>query len=214
MPRRIETYKQAFELIEVAINPKIEQILKQLESEGRSEKSISFAIWKSQDKLKRYKKDVRFISILINEIKRWSWASSDPRWNDYNKRKAEEQKAEKLEQEKRRMKQLNSEYKKLYPGFIYFIQGQSGGPIKIGYAENVKNRIKTLQTGYFETLIILATYPGGVTQEKQLHERFNHIRLRGEWFKPEPELLELIDKVNKSNKPSFDKWLIKRQVKE
>lgn len=80
MPSRIETYRQAFSLISVEKNDKVNQLLEKLESEGRNERSICFAIWKSQDKLMLYRSDSRFYSILENEIRKWSWGRDDPRW--------------------------------------------------------------------------------------------------------------------------------------
>lgn len=75
---------------------------------------------------------------------------------------------------------------------VYFIQGEGGGPIKIGRAAEPYQRLSDLQTAHHETLRLLATAPLNVTAEKDLHRRFRHLRLRGEWFKAAPELLEHI----------------------
>lgn len=77
---RIIKYEEALDLIRVPMNDKIKDILKKLESEGRKEKSICYAIWKSQDKIIQYKCDNRFYSIFENEIRKWSWSYNDPRW--------------------------------------------------------------------------------------------------------------------------------------
>ncbi len=64
---------------------------------------------------------------------------------------------------------------------VYFI-GAESGPIKIGVAANPTARLASLQTGHHEKLEILATCPGGQTQEYRYHDEFAAYRLHGEWF--------------------------------
>lgn len=87
MPDRIVNYKQAYELLGLHLMKPIKYPyeyfilrMKLLEADGRSEKSICFAIWRSQEKICQFKGDGRFYGILENEIKKWSWAKDDPRW--------------------------------------------------------------------------------------------------------------------------------------
>ncbi len=75
---------------------------------------------------------------------------------------------------------------------IYFIQAGEGGPIKIGFAESVTKRFRTLQTGHHEKLVLLTYLDGNVRQERRLHREFRAARIRGEWFRPTPELLAFI----------------------
>jgi hypothetical protein len=200
MPDRITTYKQAFDLINVRPNERINLIIKKLSGEGRSEKSICFAIWKSHEKIMQFRGDPRFYSVFENEIKKWSWGRDDPRWNDYNKRKEEAAKAAELEaqrqkhrQEEQHQKDVEFLYRSKYPGYVYFIQGETGGPVKIGYSDDVSKRLKGLQTGHPDNLIILFAYPGSQNDEKAIHERLNNHRLRGEWFRPDNELFLVIE---------------------
>jgi hypothetical protein len=74
---------------------------------------------------------------------------------------------------------------------IYFIQDTAGN-IKIGHANNVRSRFRSLQTAHATKLRLLATIPGNVDDERALHRRFINHRLGGEWFRPVPELLEFI----------------------
>jgi hypothetical protein len=200
MPVRITTYDQAFNMLNIRPNDRMKNIIKRLSSEGRSEKSICFALWKSQDKIMQFRGDSRFYSVLENEIRKWSWGKNDLRWDNYNKRKEEERKAELLKEQRRQIaeqeeKQKAKEflYHQRYPGFVYFIQGESGGPIKIGYSDDVVKRLKGLQTGYPDNLKILFAYPGNQDDEKSIHEMLNSDRLRGEWFKPTETLFSVID---------------------
>ena len=77
-------------------------------------------------------------------------------------------------------------------GDVYFIQGVSGGPIKIGTSEDPYVRMASLQVACHEKLRLLATTAGGKQREAELHARFAATRVRGEWFGPSDELLALI----------------------
>lgn len=71
---------------------------------------------------------------------------------------------------------------------IYFIQAGEGGPVKVGYVDTedrqaVDFRLGLLQVGNHEQLNVLATMPGGIGVERELHEKLAAGRLRGEWFK-------------------------------
>lgn len=80
---------------------------------------------------------------------------------------------------------------------VYFIQAESGtGAIKIGFANNVASRLAVFQSGSPVRLAIVATIRGTAKLESHLHQRFAHLRLHGEWFKPEPELTEYIESLN------------------
>jgi len=79
-----------------------------------------------------------------------------------------------------------------YTGSVYFIQAVSGGPIKIGKADDPQRRLYDLQAMNPTKLQILATVDGGQRREYELHVRFKGSRLHGEWFEPTPELLSLI----------------------
>lgn len=78
---------------------------------------------------------------------------------------------------------------------IYFIQGDRGGPIKIGCAGNPWQRLATLQTGNPTKLSVVAVVPGERAEEAGLHVRFAASRGQGEWFTPTPDLLAFIDGI-------------------
>jgi len=76
---------------------------------------------------------------------------------------------------------------------VYFIQDE-GGEIKIGYSDgNPYLRLNAFRTGNPRDLKLLVSVPGGAAEEKALHERFASLRMRGEWFRPDPQLLGFID---------------------
>lgn len=84
---------------------------------------------------------------------------------------------------------------------IYFIQEDRDGPIKIGVASNVKRRLQGLQVSSAHELHLRATMNGNALVEKELHERFAEWRIRGEWFKPAPPVLALIEQHAQKKHP-------------
>lgn len=74
-------------------------------------------------------------------------------------------------------------------GWIYFVQAESGGPIKIGFAADVFARLADLQSASPLTLRLLAGQSAEFWQEKRLHERHKAHRLHGEWFAPHDDVL-------------------------
>lgn len=75
---------------------------------------------------------------------------------------------------------------------VYFVQAGKEGPIKIGVARDVQQRIGSLQTANHEKLSLIATVDGGRDTEEKLHRHFAGHRLQGEWFKPAADLLKFI----------------------
>lgn len=82
---------------------------------------------------------------------------------------------------------------------VYFIQ-TSSGPIKIGFTTTrMESRLQTLQCGSFESLRILGfMVVSNRKDETKIHDRFRHLRIRpkGEWFRPEEELLQFITSLS------------------
>ncbi len=79
---------------------------------------------------------------------------------------------------------------------IYFIQATVSGFIKIGYAIEPWNRIKQLQTGSSEPLTILKSIPGNKEREKEIQNFLIAHRIRGEWYKPDVEVLNFIRQLD------------------
>jgi len=77
-------------------------------------------------------------------------------------------------------------------GYIYFVQMDYIGPIKIGIAKNVQQRMRELQTGSPYRLNLLCCFPGNEDMEREIHLGFSEIKLEGEWFLPHPFLLREI----------------------
>lgn len=80
---------------------------------------------------------------------------------------------------------------------VYFIT--DGDFIKIGYTKNnVKKRLKQLQTSSPNKLFILGYVEGDKNTEKQIHKMFYNsiVRINGEWFFPTQDILDYINENN------------------
>jgi hypothetical protein len=75
---------------------------------------------------------------------------------------------------------------------IYFIQPRAGGLIKIGTTIRLSDRLKQLATECGEELQVLAVVEGSRPEERDLHQRFGHLRRHGEWFEPGDDLLAFV----------------------
>jgi hypothetical protein len=80
------------------------------------------------------------------------------------------------------------------PWKTYLIQSTEGGLIKIGKVREGHHakRLQTLQCGSPTRLVLL-----GLTDdpEARLHRMFATLRVHGEWFRPEKELITYIERL-------------------
>jgi hypothetical protein len=61
MPVRITSYRQVFEMLGINENDvKVKSVIGNLEKEGHTEKSICYSVYRSQDKLMKFRRDSRF----------------------------------------------------------------------------------------------------------------------------------------------------------
>ncbi len=86
-------------------------------------------------------------------------------------------------------------------GFVYFLRSAKGveHPIKIGFSANPWARAKELNTGSHDEQELLGYVKGTPEDEREWHERFDHLRMNGEWFRPGKDLLEAIDITTKDD---------------
>jgi hypothetical protein len=89
----------------------------------------------------------------------------------------------------------------VYRGLIYFLTSDEVAdfPIKIGYSTiaSYKYRCSMLQIGCPYKLISLGTTLGTQRDEVDIQMNFWPLRLRGEWFRRGPDLLEFIQDLPK-----------------
>lgn len=77
---------------------------------------------------------------------------------------------------------------------IYFMQSNApDGPVKIGYtSRRTSVRRAEGQTFCCDDLTLLVEADGSMQDERRLHDLFSEIRMRGEWFRYEPPLQQLV----------------------
>ncbi len=85
-------------------------------------------------------------------------------------------------------------------GYIYFIQMDRIGPVKIGFTKNIEKRLVSLQTACPYPLNLLCIFPGNEDMETDIHSCFKEMRMEGEWFLPHPFILGEIENFKKINK--------------
>lgn len=77
--------------------------------------------------------------------------------------------------------------------WIYFAQQENGGPIKIGSARRIYGRLSELQVGNPSRLCLVGYFAIETRAiEADVHQRFDHLRVRGEWFAAERELVAFV----------------------
>lgn len=65
---------------------------------------------------------------------------------------------------------------------VYVIGAEGSSVVKIGVTADIAKRLVFIQTGNPERLVVRWKTPGDRRLEKQLHVRFESLRLEGEWF--------------------------------
>lgn len=78
---------------------------------------------------------------------------------------------------------------------IYFIQAETGGPVKIGFAYDPNERLKQIQCGSPDPVRIIRIIPGSRKTEANIHQRLKASRKRGEWFDDTEEVRAFIQSV-------------------
>jgi hypothetical protein len=76
--------------------------------------------------------------------------------------------------------------------YLYFIEAVGTDYIKIGRSGNPEKRKQQLATGSPNELALLGAISGGAELERELHQKFDNLRERGEWFRSSGELREFI----------------------
>jgi len=96
-------------------------------------------------------------------------------------------------------------------GFVYFIQEEETGNIKIGFSEkHPEGRLKDFQTGNSNKLILKGYIEGTYQDESNLHQEFSEERIRkdNEWFKSSPRLekriKEMLEKFYENKKSEIE----------
>lgn len=66
--------------------------------------------------------------------------------------------------------------------FVYFVQMRHSRSVKVGIANDITVRLRSLQNGNPEDLAVICSITGDYPLEQSLHLALKPWRLRGEWF--------------------------------
>lgn len=81
--------------------------------------------------------------------------------------------------------------------WVYFIQSETG-QIKIGITKGrPQRRLGLMQSGSPVKLTLRAAVHGCPRLEADIHATYQHARLHGEWFRPDPDLLDFIEALRR-----------------
>lgn len=86
----------------------------------------------------------------------------------------------------------------------YIIQAGPSGPVKIGKADDVEGRIAALQVGHPEELRLIRLVDTDFDAEPSFHDRFAHLRIRGEWFRFDAEMMTFVPSAPPDEAPIAD----------
>lgn len=95
---------------------------------------------------------------------------------------------------------------------LYFARDEATLLVKIGFSErDVYGRLRTLQTGCPGLLTLLGVVNGTKQDDKAWRKRFAAARVRGEWFRAVPELLQAIEDAKESQEEDIKRRIQKLQ---
>ena len=76
---------------------------------------------------------------------------------------------------------------------VYFILCSTQRMVKIGHTNNMVKRLHQLQVGCPYELKVIKTMDGDYELEQELHKRFDHYRVQGEWFVYSQEIKDYLN---------------------
>lgn len=86
---------------------------------------------------------------------------------------------------------------------IYFLEAVGLGKVKIGFATDVRTRVRDLKVGCPVPVSLLGCIAGSMQDEQQLHKQFSAYRSHGEWFFLAGEVQDFIRKSIGSDAPQL-----------
>lgn len=93
--------------------------------------------------------------------------------------------------------------------YLYFIQSERTGHIKVGRSVDPYRRLKALQTGNQCKLRLVASFENMGWREPSLHDHLKQWRVKGEWFHVDCVGSLPIDIYEQIPYGSFDDWWVK-----
>lgn len=86
------------------------------------------------------------------------------------------------------------ECQKKHPYYIYFIEAQKLGLIKIGITStSIETRLSSMQSSSPDVLKLLGFIPGDYQLEHQIHRKLKGSHSHREWYYPTTNVLNLVE---------------------
>lgn len=83
--------------------------------------------------------------------------------------------------------------------YIYFIQVDGGGPIKIGITRHdPRQRMVKIQSDCPWPVSLIGVVMGGLDDEASLHRELSQFNTQGEWFNPTAEVISAVERTLKT----------------
>ena len=83
---------------------------------------------------------------------------------------------------------------------VYFLYDPQENAMKVGTACNVNQRLCTLEVGNARDLVFIGSIPGGLEEERLIHQSMTEQRIRGEWYRMTREIMAMIRGVCAENR--------------
>jgi len=91
---------------------------------------------------------------------------------------------------------LKNGYTQISGLWVYFFQSTNSKAIKIGKTFDLESRQRRVENSHgYEVKLLKAIRVPDESHERAIHKKFKKIRLKGEWFKCTPELMEYIENL-------------------
>lgn len=78
-------------------------------------------------------------------------------------------------------------------GFVYF--AGAGDRVKIGFTTNWRDRFRVMRTMVPVPVTPFVVIKGSRARERELHDRFAHLRCEGEWFQSSREIWSFVHAI-------------------
>src|SRR5438445_517498 len=78
---------------------------------------------------------------------------------------------------------------------VYFILAEDGNAIKIGHCKLPAQRAASMQSQHWSRLWLIGAMRGARPEELRMHKKFAHLKILGEWFRSDNEILAFIDRL-------------------
>lgn len=92
------------------------------------------------------------------------------------------------------------------PSQVYLIESECGR-VKVGCSQRPESRLATFYTNSPRPLRLIAFWPGGYSDEREIHERFSSYRTHNEWFRLEGAFADFVDERRGLGVTEIPEWV-------